>query len=231
MSEVFIVRRGGGTALFAAIGVTYPAGSTVTCTNGTTTLKAKTTSGQWVFAIPKAGAWTVSATDGTSTASQSVTISNEGQFATIALNYELYLFKGTTDVSAASGGWELWTGTGTLTTEDGVMTMSAAKGSGTTVKDGQYRHKKAFNASDYSTVTVETGSISAYVNSRCQIRVCDAEQNILATVTLKQGTTSYSLDISELSGECYVVFRVRSYWDGSTHVAASLSVKEVKLFN
>lgn len=144
---------------------------------------------------------------------------------------DLYLFKGEEDVTADSGGWELWSGSGTLTIANGVMTMSAAKGSGTTVKDGQYRHKTAFNASNYSTVTVKTGSVSNYVNERCQIRVCDAEKNILATVTLKKGTTDYSLDISEISGECYVVFRVRSYWDGSTHVAASLTVNEVKLSN
>ena len=63
-----------GSKLFAAIGVTYPAGSTLTCTNGTKTLTAKNTSGQWVFAIPEAGTWTVTATQGPNTKSQSVSI-------------------------------------------------------------------------------------------------------------------------------------------------------------
>ena len=95
MADAFIVRRGGGggTKLFAAIGVTYPAGSTLTCTNGTKTLKAKTTSGQWVFAIPEAGTWTVTATDGTSTKSESVSITTEGQSVKVELNYRLWLYK------------------------------------------------------------------------------------------------------------------------------------------
>ena len=84
----------GGTKLFAAIGVTYPAGSTVTCTNGTSTLKAKTTTGQWVFAIPKPGTWTVTSTDGTSSKSQSVEISARGQNERLTLSYELLLFDG-----------------------------------------------------------------------------------------------------------------------------------------
>jgi hypothetical protein len=79
---------GGGTKLFAAIGVTYPVGSTLTCTNGTKTLTAKTTSGQWVFAVPEAGTWTV--TSGTK--SKSVSITKEGQFETVNLAQE-YLFK------------------------------------------------------------------------------------------------------------------------------------------
>lgn len=51
---------GGGLAnAFAAIAVTYPAGSTCTCTNGAKTLKAKDTGGSWLFPIPEAGTWTV----------------------------------------------------------------------------------------------------------------------------------------------------------------------------
>ena len=89
-----IMISGGGAKLFAAIGVTYPEGSTCTCTNGTKTLKAKTTSGQWVFAIPEAGTWTVTATDGTNTKSESVNITAEGQSVNVELSYrtEGYLY-------------------------------------------------------------------------------------------------------------------------------------------
>ena len=88
MSKCFIEGMGGGgTKLFAAIGVTYPAGSTLTCTNGTKTLTAKTTSGQWVFAIPSAGIWTVTAILGTETASETVVITTEGQFKSVELMY------------------------------------------------------------------------------------------------------------------------------------------------
>ena len=86
----------GGTEMFAAIGVTYPAGSTLTCTNGSKTLTAKNTSGQWVFAIPEAGTWTVTAMDGTNTKSQSVEINSEGQFENVELSYRTYLVKNKT---------------------------------------------------------------------------------------------------------------------------------------
>lgn len=96
-----------GTKLFAAIGVTYPAGSTLTCTNGTTTLKAKTTTGEWVFAIPKAGTWTVTATNGTDSKSQSVSITKEGQFESVELWYTLMLYKNGEEYSAVTGGWAI----------------------------------------------------------------------------------------------------------------------------
>ena len=89
----------GGTKLFAAIGVTYPAGSTCTCSNGTKTLKAKNTSGQWVFAIPEAGTWTVTAGD----KSRSVSITKEGQFESVNLAI-LVLFDSGDNVEV-TGGW------------------------------------------------------------------------------------------------------------------------------
>lgn len=95
MSKCFIEGMGGGAGkLFAAIGVTYPEGSTLTCTDGTKTLKAKTTTGQWVFSIPYTGTWTVTATDGTETVSKAVEITTEGQSVSVHLAYrtEGYLY-------------------------------------------------------------------------------------------------------------------------------------------
>lgn len=92
MPHVIPIAVGGGTKLFAAIGVTYPAGSTLTCTNGTKTLKAKNTSGQWVFAIPEAGTWTVKAVSGSNSKSQSVSITKEGQWESVTLSYSLVLY-------------------------------------------------------------------------------------------------------------------------------------------
>lgn len=51
--------------LFAAtINITYPSGSTCTCSDGTTTLSAPDTSGTWACIVPNAGTWTAAATDG-----------------------------------------------------------------------------------------------------------------------------------------------------------------------
>ena len=97
----------GGASTYATIGVTYPAGSTLTCTNGTTTLKAKTTTGNWAFAVPSKGTWTVKAVSGSNTATKSVNITSEGQFESVELSYDLSIFKeGTGDISSLTGGWD-----------------------------------------------------------------------------------------------------------------------------
>lgn len=97
MSEIYgIPLIGGGAKLFAVIGVTYPVGSVCTCTQGTKTYKAKNTSGLALFAVPKVGDWTVSCTDGTDTASKTVTINVEGQAKIVELSYKDYLLNGET---------------------------------------------------------------------------------------------------------------------------------------
>ena len=101
MKGVIMASGGGGSGeLFAAIGVTYPAGSILTCTNGSEILTAKPQSAvntEWVFSIPEPKTlpetWTVTATDGTITKSQSVSITKEGQFITVELFFDYYLFK------------------------------------------------------------------------------------------------------------------------------------------
>ena len=47
------------TTFVATINITYPAGSTCTATNGTTTLTAPDTSGTWKCIVPNAGTWRV----------------------------------------------------------------------------------------------------------------------------------------------------------------------------
>ena len=101
MGNCFITRRGGGTSkAYAAIGVTYPAGSTCTCTDGAKTLKLKNTSGQGIFLIPYAATWTVTAVSGSKSTSKMVSITAEGQVATVTLIYELYIFKSGSGLTA-----------------------------------------------------------------------------------------------------------------------------------
>lgn len=87
------VNTGGGTKAFAFIVVTYLTGSVCTCTDGTKTLRAKNTTGTWVFDIPYAGTWTVSCTDGEQTDSESVVISYKGQSENVALSFGFYIIK------------------------------------------------------------------------------------------------------------------------------------------
>lgn len=82
----------GASKPYAIIGVTYPFGSTCTCTNGTRTLTAKDTTGKALFVIPAAGTWTVKAVKGSQSASKAVKITAEGQVATVVLAYELVIY-------------------------------------------------------------------------------------------------------------------------------------------
>lgn len=106
MGSCFITRRGGGTSkAYAAIGVTYPAGSTCTCTDGAKTLTLKNTSGQGLFIIPYAGTWTVTAVSGSKSTSKSVSITAEWQVETVKLNFEIVLFDGSTGTVASGYSW------------------------------------------------------------------------------------------------------------------------------
>lgn len=89
----------------AYINVTYPSGSTCTCTDGTTTLKAPNTTGTWKCTVPNTGTWTVKSTSGSNSASQSVSITASGQSKTATLSYTEYLYKSGEVYSSVTGGW------------------------------------------------------------------------------------------------------------------------------
>ena len=78
-----------GVSVFGAIVVDFPAGSTCTCSDGSTTYTAGSTGGNWVFTVPSAGTWTVTATDGTESVSDSVSITTQGQGVSVELNFRL----------------------------------------------------------------------------------------------------------------------------------------------
>ena len=82
-----------GTSFSATINITYPAGSICTVTNYKKTWTAPNTSGSWTFKAHEVGVYTVKATDGTNTKSESIEITSEGQSVSVELNYALVLFR------------------------------------------------------------------------------------------------------------------------------------------
>lgn len=95
----------------ATIAVTFPTDSTsVTCTKGDTVLSVPSgslSSGSYTFAIPKAGEWTLYATNGTKEKSVTVNVTEEKAYSA-KLTFELVLFdNGTTD--DVVGGWDITT--------------------------------------------------------------------------------------------------------------------------
>lgn len=112
--------------LFAAtINITYPAGSTCTCSDGTTTLSAPDTSGTWACIVPNAGTWTAAATDGVENTSESVSITTDGQTVAIELSYLLWLYKSGNTYNAVTGGWSVSKHPSTGGSFDGVLTLNA----------------------------------------------------------------------------------------------------------
>lgn len=95
--------------VFVSIAVTYAVGKELTCTDGTMTMKAKTKSGRWTFAIPYAGTWLIS--DGEN--EQSVSIVTQGQNVSVDLgDGKLWLFKDGDLCTDVTGGWSAdgWSG-------------------------------------------------------------------------------------------------------------------------
>lgn len=112
-------------AFFAAtINITYPAGSTCTCSDGTTTISAPDTSGTWTCIVPNAGTWTVTATDGVENTSESVSITTDGQIVAIELSYLLWLYKSGNTYNAVTGGWSVSEHPSTGGSFDGVLTLN-----------------------------------------------------------------------------------------------------------
>lgn len=71
----------------STISVTYPTGSTLTCTNGDVSYTAPTTTGSYQFKVHRAGTWTVKATNGSEIAESPVVISDTGESKSITLAY------------------------------------------------------------------------------------------------------------------------------------------------
>ena len=110
----------------ATINITYPAGSTCTCSDGTTTLSAPDTSGTWACVVPNAGTWTAAATDGVENTSESVSITTDGQIVAIELSYLLWLYKSGNTYNAVTGGWSVSNKhSSTGGSFDGVLTLNA----------------------------------------------------------------------------------------------------------
>ena len=161
--EVFLMGNSGITSkVYAVIGVTYPSGSTCTCTNGSKTLKAKDTTGRALFVIPSSGTWMVKAVKGSKSKSKTVSITAEGQVKTVTLTYELYLFSGS----------ETWTlkqrlkGYGAVTTSNNTLTLTGNMASGGSAPlyacSAFYPSKGA--KGEYSTLKVTISSVTEPTN-------------------------------------------------------------------
>lgn len=181
-------------AFFAAtINITYPAGSTCTCSDGTTTLSAPDTSGTWACIVPNAGTWTVSSTDGDKSKSADVVITTDGQTESVTLLYITHLFNNGDTCDAITGGW------GTGATSSGSASISGQQISiaANAQKTFSCGTKNKIDVSEYEALSVAVdsiggGSLSVYLYAT-------SASNPAAKVTTKT-TGTVSLDISSVFG-------------------------------
>lgn len=225
MSKGFIV-GGGGAAAFAFVLVTYPEGSTVTCTNSSGKKDISTT--QRLFYIKKGTVpfnCVVTATDGTQTTSKTVSIEYEGQGVNLSLTYELVLFDGDNggDNTEVTGGWEVVTSGGTLAVTETEILFTA--------KIVERRCAFAVNpipVQDYSKITFTGYTPSSSTGTDYQFFIATEKSNsksvVVATVQAPRlASDDVFIDLSGLSLtegiNYYVGLSNQSMGENPTHLS------------
>lgn len=206
-------------AFFAAtINITYPAGSTCTCSDGTTTLTAPDTSGTWVCTVPNAGTWTVTSTSETETDSKAVTITTDGQSTSVELSYALFLFKPNAPSSIISGEWEM-PGNSTVTAEAELTVKSVNNFNGD--RTWSARTKGQIDLTEYSTLQA---TCKASGGSKTKLEVYSGSSAV-ASAAIGTDLTTVTVDISALSGLHSIGFSGRH----SAYAAITYTATEIKL--
>lgn len=121
---VGITNSSGIGKIYAVIGVTYPSGSTCTCTDGAKTLTAKDTTERALFVIPYAGTWTVKAVSGNKSKSKAVSITAEGQVEVVTLIFETILWEAGSDQNTSLTGGFAANDTNLVTISDSTVTIT-----------------------------------------------------------------------------------------------------------
>jgi len=170
----------------ATINVTYPAGSTCTASNGDTTLRAPDTSGKWTCIVPNAGSWTISGTLGGQSDRKTVSISSDGQTASVALAYRItpeFTYTGSyqvvddndspiSDFASWKGNWKIrFLTSGTLTFKNlhgwgGVIDLFLVGGGGS---GGQWCNGGVDGAGGGGGYTTTSRAIRVSINAPYQI--------------------------------------------------------------
>jgi hypothetical protein len=206
-------------AFFAAtINITYPAGSTCTCSDGTTTISAPDTSGTWACIVPNAGTWTVTSTSGTETDSKAVTITTDGQSTSVELSYALFLFKPNAPSDIIAGEWEI-PGNGTVTAE-AELTVKSVNAYGND-RALSARTKGQIDLTEYSTLQA-TCKASGGSNTKLEVY---SGSSVVASTAIGTDLTTVTVDISALSGLHSIGFGGRH----TAYLTITYTATEIKL--
>lgn len=217
-------------AYFAAtISVTYPAYSTCTCQNGSTTLTDTNTGADAktvTFTVPNTGTWTVTATatDGSGQSkSTTVSITADGQSQSVTLSYELVLFNNGNDNTSVTGGWRsehFYASEQSFTINNNSINLYIYNNDGSGGIEASTNNR--ISLSNYKTLNVNVSNIS---NGTCYLGV-SSNQNISASnnyTALNSGTTpgTYTIDISSISDSLYIKLKIISNHSKGASMAIS----------
>lgn len=206
-------------AFFAAtINITYPAGSTCTCSDGTTTLSAPDTSGTWACIVPNAGTWTVTSTSGTETDSKAVTITTDGQSTSVELSYALFLFKPNAPSDIIAGEWEM-PGNSAVTAEAELTVKPVNNFNGGRIISA--RTKGQIDLTEYSTLQA---TCKASGGSDTKLEVYSGSSGVASTA-IGTDLTTVTVDISALSGLHSIGFAGRH----TAYLSITYTATEIKL--
>lgn len=177
----------------ATIDITYPAGSTCTCSDGTTTLSAPDTSGTWACIVPNAGTWTVTSISGTEADSKAVAITTDGQSTSVELSYALFLFKPNAPSDIIAGEWEM-PANSAVTAEAELTVKSVNNFNGNRIISA--RTKGQIDLTEYSTLQA---TCKASGGSDTKLEVYSGS-SVVASTAIGTDLTTVTVDISALSG-------------------------------
>jgi hypothetical protein len=152
MSNVFMIRKGGGgtvSGAFAVLSVSFPAGSTCTLSKGSKIYRAQNNTNTVLFAIPEAGDWIITIQDGGKQKTTTVPITEQGQVERIVIGYSTVLFE------PGSGSEALWETSGTGSASSQNITVIGGVTNGTVTSGWAYL-KEAISMAGLSLLTVVT---------------------------------------------------------------------------
>lgn len=198
---------GGGSA-YAVIDVSYPEGAACTCSNGVRTMQAKDTSGHWMFQIPRAGEWTVTAENESSSKSETVNVT-ESKAYSVDIKFTLILYDSGSEHPETTGTWQVTSSAGeyahdcTITKNAGSMVFTAAYNS-----TASFSHSLPIDMSGYATLHIlgKFDNKSTGESGTVGVSTSNSGEEFNASVSMSgidSGNVQRDVDLSNVNTNAY----------------------------
>lgn len=225
----------------ATISVTYPAGSTCTCSDGSTTLTAPDTSGSYVFIVRNTGSWTVTATNEEKSTSRVVVITSDGQSESVALLYETYLYIAGDTCDDITGGYVAeglkasasgnTAHTPSVTYGESSMVIKPITATSGNYRGGIVRTVYKIDCSKYSKLIFD-GTVEGLGSGYSSSKVCiwsdmgtTQNDNLVVSGKLANGSNPVIVDLSGLDDGSYYI----GLGFNSTNVQITVTMNSLRL--